>query len=118
MDITQVAMVCHETNRAYCESVGDTSQKSWHEAEQWQRESAINGVRFKLDNPAALPSAQHDAWRADKVKDGWVYGPVKDVAAKTHPCIIPYDGLPVEQKLKDYLFQAVVGAFVKAEKDL
>jgi hypothetical protein len=33
----------------------------------------------------------------EKVKDGWVYGEVKDVEAKTHPCIVPFDALSVEQ---------------------
>ena len=46
MNIEQVAKVCHETNKAYCETVGDASQKSWNEAEEWQRQSAIKGVQF------------------------------------------------------------------------
>jgi hypothetical protein len=32
-------------------------QKDWDEAQQWQRDSAIKGVEFKLDNP----DAGHDA---------------------------------------------------------
>jgi hypothetical protein len=28
-------------------------QKDWDEAQQWQRDSAIKGVEFKLDNPDA-----------------------------------------------------------------
>lgn len=114
MNIGQVAMICHETNRAYCASIGDNSQKPWSEAEQWQRDSAVKGVQFKLDHPGAAPSAQHDAWTADKVADGWAFGPVKDAALKTHPCLVPYDALPVEQRLKDYLFVAIVDAFVSA----
>lgn len=108
MTVEQIAKVCHEANKAYCESIGDNSQKSWDEAEQWQRESAVKGVQYRLDNPDAPQSAQHDSWMADKVNDGWVYGEVKDAAAKTHPCIVAYDQLPDEQKKKDALFQAVV----------
>ncbi|HEY0832852.1 MAG TPA: RyR domain-containing protein, partial [Azospirillum sp.] len=92
--ITAIARVCHEVNRALCVAFGDLSQKPWDEAESWQRESAIRGVEFALANPDAPPSAQHDAWMADKLADGWVYGEVKDPAAKTHPCIVPYDQLP------------------------
>lgn len=104
----EIAKVCHEANRAYCEEIGDNSQKPWVDAEQWQRDSAINGVRFALDNPNAPASSQHDAWMQDKVKDGWKYGPVKDASKKEHPCIIPYDGLPMDQRVKDSLFKAVV----------
>jgi hypothetical protein len=31
------------------------------------------GVEFKLDNPDAGHDAQHNAWMADKIADGWVY---------------------------------------------
>lgn len=106
----RIARVCHEAKRAICTAFGDHSQKPWNEAEQWQRDNAIRGVRFALDNPAAPPSAQHDAWMADKLADGWVYGPVKDPEAKTHPCLVPYDQLPPEQRVKDYVFKAVVAA--------
>jgi hypothetical protein len=112
MNVVQIATVCHETNRAYCESIGDYSQKPWEIADQWQRDSAISGVRFAIDNPGAPASAQHDAWFADKTKDGWKFGPVKDPDKKEHPCMVAYDALPVEQRIKDHLFKAVVWAFV------
>jgi hypothetical protein len=114
VNVVQVAKVAHETNRAYCVTIGDGSQKPWSAAEQWQRDSAIKGVQYAIDHPDGPPSAQHDAWTADKLADGWVYGPVKDADAKTHPCLVPYDALPVEQRIKDYLFVAVVAAFVRA----
>src|SRR4051812_37117375 len=101
----QIAKVCYETNRAFCEVTGDNSQKPWAEAEEWQRASAIKGVGFAIDNPDAPESAQHDAWLRDKLADGWRYGPVKDATAKTHPCIVPFNGLPPEQQIKDYLFK-------------
>ncbi len=105
-----IAKVCHEANRAFCEIAGDASQKPWDEAEQWQRDSAIKGVAFAIENPYAPESHQHDAWVRDKLADGWKYGPVKDAEAKTHPCIIPFDGLPAHQQIKDFLFKAVVKA--------
>jgi hypothetical protein len=114
IDVEQIARVAHETNRAYCASIGDTSQKPWEDAEEWQRESARRGVMFTLEVPEALASAQHDAWRADKVADGWVYGPVKNAALKTHPCIVDYAELPRQQRLKDHLFRGVVTAFIQS----
>lgn len=110
-EIEQIAKVAHETNRAFCESIGDPSQKPWDQAEQWQRESAMKGVEFALSNPDAPAAAQHEAWLADKTADGWRYGAVKNSETKEHPCFLPYSQLPVEQRLKDYLFKAVVAAF-------
>lgn len=110
MNAEQIARVCHEANRAYCESIGDVSQKPWEDAEDWQRKSAILGVVFSMTHPEAPASAQHESWSAQKVQDGWVWGPVKDADKKEHPCLVPYDKLPVEQRRKDSLFQAVVKA--------
>lgn len=106
--VLSVAMMCHEANKELCEIYGDMSQKSWNEAEQWQRNSAINGVMFALENPHAGSSAQHDAWVADKEADGWVYGETKDPEKKTHPCMVSYDQLPPEQRAKDLLFRSIV----------
>jgi hypothetical protein len=105
-----IACVCHEVNRAYCEALGDTSQLPWEEAPEWQRASAISGVNFHIDDPHASPSASHDNWLAEKLRDGWTYGPVKDPETKQHPCCVPYDALPVEQRAKDYIFAAIVRA--------
>lgn len=108
--IEQIAMVCHETNRAYCRSIGDASLLTWDEAPQWQRDSVRLGVQFHLDNPEASASASHEAWLETKRRDGWAYGPVKDAAKKRHPCFVPHHELPVEQRVKDVLFKGVVDA--------
>ena len=106
----EIARVCHEANRAWCIAQNDFSQQFWEHAEDWQRESAIKGVAFVLDNPDAPDSAQHDAWMAEKIKDGWTYGQVKNTAAKTHPCLVAFDQLPAHQQAKDRLFRAIVKA--------
>jgi len=106
MEKETIAIICHETNKAWCEINGDYSQKSWFEAEQWQRDSAINGVDFTIKNPESGDSALHDSWMKEKIEQGWVYGDVKDAVKKTHPCIVPFDELPVFQQKKDKLFMA------------
>lgn len=118
MNIEQIAKVAHETNRAFCETIGDTSQPKWDVAPEWQKKSARDGVAFHLAQHAMgktpSPSASHDNWLADKKADGWKYGPVKDPDKKEHPCFVPYNELPVEQRLKDYLFGSIVAAFVNS----
>ena len=110
MNPYQIAFACHEVNRAYCESQGDHSQPKWEDAPAWQRDSAIMGVEFALENPKAKPSDSHESWLAQKRADGWKYGLVKDPVAKEHPCFVAYDELPVTQKVKDYIFLGVVRA--------
>lgn len=108
--ILNIAIACHEANKSWCEANGDTSQSHWADAEQWQRDSAVNGVKFKLNNPDAGHDAQHNSWMKEKVDAGWVYGEVKDAEAKTHPCIVPFEQLPEFQQKKDALFCAIVDA--------
>lgn len=106
----EIARVCHEVNRAYCQALGDDSQPPWCEAPDWQKGSALTGVLMHLDNPNAGPEASHKSWMAQKVQEGWSYGRVKDPEAKTHPCLVPFDDLPVEQQAKDHIFRAVIHA--------
>lgn len=108
-----IAQVAHEINKAYCESLGDHSQPSWEDAPEWQKSSAINGVQFHLDNPDAPPSASHDSWLKQKTEEGWKYGAVKNPETKEHPCFVPYNELPTEQKSKDFLFKQVIHSLQK-----
>lgn len=108
MNTEKIARICHEVNRALCEAYGDTSQVAWDDAPAWQITSALAGVKWRLSNPNAPISAQHERWTEQKIADGWKYGETKDAEKKEHPCIIPFDLLPREQKTKDYLFTAVV----------
>lgn len=97
-EVTDIARMCHEVNRAYCEATGDTSQLPWEYAEPWQRESAIKGVDVAL--AGATPEQQHEAWCKDKYAAGWVYGDVKNAEAKTHQCLVPYAELSDAQKVR------------------
>jgi hypothetical protein len=51
-------------------------------------------VELSLTNPNAGHDAQHNAWMADKIADGWVYGEEKNEMLKTHHCIVPFEKLP------------------------
>lgn len=110
-----IAMVAHEANRAYCQSLGDDSQPAWVFAPEWQQKSALVGVEMHLANPDATPEQSHESWLAQKLTDGWKVGPVKDAELKEHPCCVPYAELPSEQKAKDYIFRGVVHALAAVE---
>lgn len=106
MDDEQIARICHEVNRAFCQSLGDFSQAPWNEAPAWQRESARMGVDLHKAMDVG-PEMSHISWMAEKINKGWVYGPVKDEAKKQHPCMKPFCELPREQQAKDFIFRAV-----------
>jgi len=108
--IENIAIMCHEQNRLFCRMMGDFTQLQWDDAPDWQKESAIEGVKFHLKNPEAKPSASHESWMEHKSMDGWQYGPEKDPEQKLHPCMVPFNKLPPEQQAKDVLFKSVVDA--------
>jgi len=107
--IERIARVCHQVNRAYCQSLGDDSQPTWGNAPLWQKDSARSGVELHLDADVG-PEVSHQAWMNQKLAEGWVYGKLKDPEAKTHPCIVPFDELPPTQQAKDFIFRAIVRA--------
>lgn len=111
--IEAAARATHEANRAWCIHNNDHSQLPWDTAPEWQRESARKGV-IGVIRDGNGPRESHASWLAEKEATGWRYGPVKDVDKKEHPCMVPYDELPPEQRAKDRIFVNVVCAFREA----
>lgn len=102
------ARAAHEANRAYCLALGDQSQLSWDATPEDIKKVSRAGVEPAL--AGATPEMLHELWCAAKYRDGWQYGLYKDIDHKTHPCLVPYSKLPIEQRRKDALYQSVVRA--------
>ena len=43
----------------------------------------------------------HDVWAETRIKQGWKYGERRNDELKTHPCLVPYEELPEEEKEYD-----------------
>lgn len=43
----------------------------------------------------------HEIWAQNRINDGWTYGRERNDEKKTHPCLIPYEDLPEEEKKYD-----------------
>lgn len=43
----------------------------------------------------------HEVWSKTRIDQGWTYGPERNDAEKKHPCLVPYDQLPEEEKVYD-----------------
>jgi RyR domain len=110
--IDTCARAAHETNRIYCRSHGDLTQAHWEQAPEWQRQSARQGVLGAVQGKT--PEESHEAWMKQKTHEGWVYGPIKDVDKREHPCMRPYTELTIQQQQKDRLFIRVVRAMAHA----
>lgn len=117
-NIQTIAEVAHEVNKSYCETIGDNSQPHWADAPDWQKQSAIAGVKAIWANRELTPEQSHESWMEQKIKDGWKWGKEKNAEKKEHPCLVRYEFLNQEQRTKDHLFTGVVKAIIKiAERD-
>lgn len=43
----------------------------------------------------------HEVWAQNRMKEGWVYGPVRNDEKRETPCLVPYEELPEEEKAYD-----------------
>lgn len=48
-----------------------------------------------------LAANAHDVWAAQRLREGWQYGPVRDDELMQHPCLVPYGQLPEAEKAYD-----------------
>lgn len=113
--IIEIAAICHEVNRLYSKYIGEIVP-SWIDSSAAHKESMISGVKYKLRvAPDATPKDQHTEWMKIKAADGWKYGKVKSESEKTHPCLVPYECLSVNQRRKDYLFQSLIKVLSQTE---
>jgi hypothetical protein len=100
--------------RQYCRTLGDYTQRPWGLAPGWAQATMISGVRRVMDGKTTTPDESHASWMAEKLEQGWVYGPEKNADAKTHPCLVPFAELPIEQQVKDHLFLSIAKTLLAA----
>lgn len=43
----------------------------------------------------------HEVWAQSRMEQGWTYGPERNDQLKQHPCLVPYEQLPEDEKAYD-----------------
>jgi hypothetical protein len=77
------------------------------------KDASRNAVIWRLANPGASPSLQHEQWVAEKKAEGWKYGRAKSGVKKTHPMLVPYRDLPEIERRKDAMVGALIDSLVR-----
>lgn len=116
----RIAKASYEATRAWREAAdeaaGGDARVPWDEAEQWRRDSALEGVkRAVLDG--RTPEQLHESWRKDRLERGWKHGPVRDVATKEDPHLKPFAELGDSLKRKADLFASIAHTLFKCGKE-
>ena len=60
-----------------------------------QLPAELNGLIEKMSENV------HEVWAQTRLSQGWVYGAERNDAAKTHPCLVPYEELSEDEKTYD-----------------
>lgn len=55
----------------------------------------------------SLAKNVHEVWAKSRKDQGWTYGPQRNDQMKQHPCLVPYEELPEEEK--DYDRNTAIG---------
>ena len=95
----QIAYVASAANDALRDVTGQKRRPIFLHPDNIER--TIRGVTNTQMAPETTPEQSHEKWMADYLKTH---------KAEEHPCCVPYSQLPVEDKLKDELFLAIVRA--------
>lgn len=64
---------------------------------QVQLPSCVEGLLERLAKNT------HEVWAAQRIAEGWSYGPERSDPLKQHPCLVPYEQLPEEEREYDRL---------------
>lgn len=104
--IEDLAKAVVQINADYCAALGE-QPVYWEQTEPDVRVSILRGIASALRfNPT--PEQNHQNFIDDRTRDGWTYGPEKNVELKQHPDLIPWEHLPADQKIKNTLFLSII----------
>lgn len=102
-----IARVCHETNRALQNVLGDPCPSDpWDALSSDARQASIYGVHQAQQGKS--PEEMHDLWMSFMIDHGWKYGEKKNEVERTHPNILPFNHISEGEQLKDKIFLTIV----------
>lgn len=110
--IERVSEAAHEVNRVWQRIAGDPQDAHWDALSEQDKQAARTSVIGIVVHDFNAEQT-HAAWVADKKSKGWSVGPTKDAATKEHPCLVAWEQLPSEQRVKDELWVDTVRNFLK-----
>lgn len=96
-----IARACHDVTRAYGIALGQTWEP-WDLLSDDEQNTVRHGVGGVLLGDDAR--ASHERWTKYKLERGWAHGEKRDPEQKTHPCLVPFDVLSLDQQRMDHLF--------------
>ena len=78
----------------------------WSQRDEKFRAQFLEITAKQMDEATAFedPEEAHDSWWDAYKALGWTYAPVRDVAKKEHPDMVPFNKLGWEERIKDQVW--------------
>ncbi len=102
-----IAKLVHHVNNHICALNGEQTM-AWEDLPAHMRDGLITTI-----NGNETARQAHESWMKNRLENGWKLGPVKSIEDKISPCLIPYDELPYEQRIKDTVRCAIIEFLTK-----
>lgn len=112
LNLEVIARVCNTVIRNQNKLLGDDSIPEWDKLSEDLKRSNYIGIQYVIDNPEVTPQEIHATWCKTRIDSGWIFGDTKCDIKKTHPCLVSFEELPIEQQIKDELFISTVKSFL------
>lgn len=100
-----IAELVHFVNNKICE-LNKEQTISWEDLPEYMKDGLI--LAIKLDQS---PRDGHETWMKNRLENGWKLGPEKDIEKRISPCLVPYDELPYQQRIKDSVRKGITEFF-------
>ena len=87
-------------------SIGEAEQKPQNERKENYIPEPIDTSEISLPKELdglieQMSKNVHEVWAESRMNQGWTYGKERSDALKQHPCLVPYEELPEEEKAYD-----------------
>lgn len=112
LEIESITRAAHEVNRSWQLLRQEKVDPVWEQLSAEERQIAKTSVINIVTNDHDAQQ-NHDSWVSYKKSQGWTVGSVKHAETKTHPCLVMWSQLPLDQQVKDRLWVDTVKSFTK-----
>jgi len=111
-EVLLAAKAAHCAVQAINEAFGLYKLPQWMLCNDWYKASFTRNVEAYLYHAYPVRKV-HAHWVRRMESQGWVVGETRCREQKTHPMLVSFNDLPIEEKLKLKQMRAVVMAFRK-----
>jgi hypothetical protein len=80
----------------------------WESLSSVTQRTKLRQVAHVINHADITPAEQHAEWHRAQLERGWTYGPGYDPEERTDPHCLPYEQLPLQQRINEAMYRAII----------